>query len=207
MDNQRLDQIERTLENLLLLQEQRERFYIQLDEQRREEEAKRREEEDKRRKENEIQTKQLNKQLGELGRSIGGIAEGMIRPSMEKVLRQKFKVDRIAEGGYTIHKQGETLEFDVFGVANGKQNIVVIVEAKARAREEHIPDFIDRINQAIKWLPEHKDKKFYAILAALQLPENVKRMAQKKGIYVAQVEEDVFDILEPKGFVPHDFNS
>src|SRR5262245_59023054 len=56
--------------------------------------------------------RQVNKQLGELGNKFGSFTEGMAFPSMEKILRNRFKMDVVALRAKS-RQNGHSIEIDV----------------------------------------------------------------------------------------------
>jgi hypothetical protein len=151
-----------------------------------------------------MQIRQTNKQLGELGNRWGSYTEGMAYPSLEKVLRQKFKMDFIAPRFRSTYK-GHNLELDILGYANDDVNAAVIVEVKSRLTEENLQQLLDALKEFPKAFPDHADKKLYGIMAAVNIPENMKQRVLKQGIYLAQISDDTFRLTVPRNFIPKNY--
>ena len=151
------------------------------------------------------QIKQTQKQLGELGNKWGTFAEGMAIESIKKILKDKFNIPVISRN---VQKRinGESIEMDAFGYENSTINTAVIVEIKSHLREDAIEQ-IERIMADFpKFFPDHADKKLYGILACVHAPDNIKNLLRKKGIYLAVLHDDVFELCDFKNFTPKDFN-
>ena len=157
------------------------------------------------RKDVDKQIKKTQKQLGELGNKWGTFAEGMAIESIKKILKDKFNIPVISRN---VQKRmnGESIEMDAFGYENSTINTAVIVEIKSHLREDAVEQ-IERIMADFpKFFPDHADKKLYGILACVHAPDNIKNLLRKKGIYLAVLHDDVFELCDFKNFTPKDFN-
>ena len=157
------------------------------------------------RKEVDKQIKQTQKQLGELGNKWGTFTEGMAIASIKKILFEKFNIPVITRN---VQKRmnGESIEMDAFGYENSTINTAVIVEIKSHLREEAVEQ-IERIMEDFpKFFPDHADKKLYGIIACVHAPDSIKNLLRKKGIYLAVLHDDIFELHDFKNFTPTDFN-
>ena len=157
------------------------------------------------RKEVDKQIKQTQKQLGELGNKWGTFTEGMAIASIKKILFEKFNIPVITRN---VQKRmnGESIEMDAFGYENSTINTAVIVEIKSHLREEAVEQ-IERIMEDFpKFFPDHADKKLYGIIACVHAPDSIKNLLRKKGIYLAVLHDDIFELHDFKNFTPKDFN-
>ena len=157
------------------------------------------------RKEVDKQIKQTQKQLGELGNKWGTFTEGMAIASIKKILFEKFNIPIIT---HNVQKRmnGESIEMDAFGYENSTINTAVIVEIKSHLREEAVEQ-IERIMEDFpKFFPDHAEKKLYGILACVHAPDSIKNLLRKKGIYLAVLHDDIFELHDFKNFTPKDFN-
>jgi hypothetical protein len=48
--------------------------------------------------------------------------------------------------------------------------------------------------------PEHKDKKVYGIIAAVDISDTLKQRVLEAGFYVARIKDDTFSLDTPKSF-------
>ena len=157
------------------------------------------------RKDVDKQIKQTQKQLGELGNKWGTFTEGMAIASIKKILRDKFNIPVITRN---VEKRvnGESIEIDAFGYENSTVNTAVVVEIKSHLREDAVEQ-IERIMADFpKFFPDHASKKLYGILACVHAPDNIKNLLRKKGIYLAVLQDVVFELYDFKNFTPKDFN-
>ena len=150
-------------------------------------------------------TKQNAKMIGDLGNKFGSFTEGMAFPSMEKVLCKKFGMTTVTTR-YKTHIGGDTIEIDVLGISNSTINTVVVVEVKSHLRERDTEQMVKILIRFTEYFPEHTGKKLYGILAFVDASDNAIRQAEKAGLYVARIHDEVFYLLPTTGFSPKDFS-
>ena len=167
-------------------------------------------ENDKRRKENEKQfkkmvketdkqLKELGKQIGGLGKKFGSFTEGLALPSMTKILRERFKMEVISPS-VRVSKNGVDAEIDVLAYANSAINEVYVVEVKSHLREEAISQLNSLMANFKTLFPEHKDKKLYGIIAAVDISEALKKRVLAAGFYMARIQDETFSLDVPDEF-------
>jgi hypothetical protein len=148
--------------------------------------------------------KALNKQMGELGRKFGGYTEGLAMPAMQKLLRRRFKMD-VTSPHARAHRNGRSLEVDLLGYSRQEGGDAYVVEIKSRFDEEALQQVLNTLQEAPKFFPPLKDKRLYGIVAAVEVPENMRRRVLKAGLYLALVHDDTFKLAVPRGFKPKVF--
>jgi hypothetical protein len=152
-------------------------------------------------KETDKQLKELGKQIGGLGAKFGSFTEGLALPSMETILRQRFGME-VVSPSVRASKEGKHLEIDVLAYTNGELNTAYIVEVKSHAREESITQLKSILQRFRRFFPEHKDKKLYGILAAVDLSPELREKILQEGLYVARIHDQVFELDIPDNFPP-----
>jgi hypothetical protein len=152
-------------------------------------------------RETDRQIKELGKQIGGLGEKFGSFTEGLALPSMERLLRERFGMEVISPS-VRITKGGRHLEIDVLAYANGPINAAYVVEVKSHLREEGITQLRDLLQRFREFLPEHRDKRLYGILAAVDLTPALRERVLHEGFYVARIQDQVFTLDVPEGFEP-----
>jgi hypothetical protein len=155
-------------------------------------------------KETDKQLKELGKQIGGLGAKFGSFTEGLALPSMETILRQRFGMEVISPS-VRVSKEGQHLEIDVLAYTNGELNIAYIVEVKSHVRQEDITQLKSILQRFRRFFPEHKDKKLYGILAAVDLSPELREKILQEGLYVAQIHDQVFELDIPDNFQPQTY--
>lgn len=152
------------------------------------------------------QLRELGVQIGGLGRKFGNFAEGMAFPSMEKILRKRFKMDVVSVRVKSC-KNGHNEELDMLGYSNSGKNQAYIIEIKSRLKEEGLEDLLRKLNDFSLFFPEHNKKKLFGILVCVDSPESLEKKVLKKGIYLGKMNEESFSLQIPENFKPKSFQN
>ena len=147
------------------------------------------------------QLKELGKQIGGLGSKFGSFTEGLALPSMEKILRQRFGM-KVVSPSVRASENGKHMEIDVLAYTNGNLNTAYIVEVKSHAREESITQLKSILQCFRAFFPEHKDKRLYGILAAVDMSPELREKTLQEGFYVARIHDQIFELDIPENFQP-----
>ena len=153
------------------------------------------------RRETDRQIRELGKQIGGLGEKFGSFTEGLALPSMERLLRKRFGMEVISPS-VRATKDGQHLEIDVLAYANGAVNAAYLVEVKSHLREEAITQLQNLLRRFRDFFPEHREKRLYGILAAVDLTPTLRERVLREGFYVARIHDQVFTLEVPAGFEP-----
>ncbi|MDZ7878016.1 MAG: DUF3782 domain-containing protein [Saprospiraceae bacterium] len=156
-------------------------------------------------KETAKQIKQTQKQLGELGNKWGTFTEGMAIESIKKILFERFNIS-VINRNVEKRMNGSTIEMDAFGYENSTVNTAVIVEIKSHLRDDAIEQIERIMTDFPKFFPDHADKKLYGMIACVYAPDNIKNALRKKGIFLAVLHDEVFELYPFDNFTPKDFN-
>ena len=159
---------------------------------------------DRQQKKTDKQLKELGQQIGGLGAKFGSFTEGLALPSMEKILRQRFGM-KVVSPSVRASEDGHHLDIDVLAYTNGELNTAYIVEVKSHAREESITQLKSILQRFRRFFPEHKDKKLYGILAAVDLSPELREKILQEGFYVARIHDQVFELDIPDNFQPQTY--
>ena len=147
------------------------------------------------------QINKMSKKIDDLGEKFGGFTEGMAFPSMEKILRERFKMDVVSLNVKT-RRNGASMELDVLAYSNSGINEVYVVEVKSRLRERGLEQMQHILTHFFEFFPSYKGKKLFGILAVVDAPEELVRQVQKQGIYLARIHNDLFELQVTENFVP-----
>jgi len=151
------------------------------------------------------QIKQVNKQLGELGNKFGSFTEGLALPSMEKVFYRDFGLDVIQPRARS-RQNGRTMEIDVLAHDHpGGSKDVYIIEVKSHLTEKGIEQIKETIEQFPKFFPWGRDRTVYGVIAAVDIPDNVREKVLKEGLYLARISDGTFTMQIPRRFKPKAF--
>lgn len=143
--------------------------------------------------------REVSQQIDRLGNKLGGFTEGLALPSMQEILFEKFKVNTVSPS-VRVSSNGKHLEVDVLAYTNGEVNVAYVVEAKSHLREEGIEQLLRILDEFAEWFPEHKNKRLFAILAAVDIPAALRPKVFEKGLYLARIHNDLFELQSAEAF-------
>ncbi len=146
----------------------------------------------------------FNRELGRLGNKIGDYTESLLRPSLRRVMREQFEMTSIISP-LSMERHGETLQIDLVAYGESATDAVYVVEMKSTLRPDAFDQLFEHMRKLPRFCPEHRGKKLFGVLAALDIPENLRTRALKEGVYLGTIKADVFEIVPPDDFVPRAF--
>jgi hypothetical protein len=146
----------------------------------------------------------FHKEQGRHAQRFGDHVEAMFFPSLERVLEEDFGM-MFSSRRSKVRKDKERHEFDMIAHAGPKVPEVYLIEIKAKLRQESIDQILRKLRQLPNHLPEHRGKKIFGILAAIEIPDDLRIQASRKGLYLATIRDDVFEISPPEDFKPQAF--
>ena len=162
---------------------------------------------DRQMKETDRKIKELGKQIGGLGSKFGSFAEGLSYSSIKRILEQDFCMNEFIAPGVEFKRDGRQEEYDVLAYSNGRLDKGMIVEIKSKLRQEDIDQMKRKMIEVFHWLPEHKNKTFYGMIAYVSGDSDLKKQIIKNGWYLAHVGEQLFDMETPEGFQARGYSS
>jgi len=147
--------------------------------------------------------KETDKKLNKLERLFtsqwGKLVESLVEGDVITILNQRGidVTDTIKRR--SGRRDGVDYEFDIIAI-NGTE--IVIVEVKTTLRPEDIRDFVDKLKQAKKWMPEYSEKKVYGAVAFISEDAGTAAMAEKNGLFVIRATGDSARIVNGNTFIP-----
>ncbi|MDR1964045.1 MAG: hypothetical protein LBQ50_09735 [Planctomycetaceae bacterium] len=151
--------------------------------------------------------KKLSEQMGHLSNSFGEVVEHLLAPGLvEKFNKLGYHFTSASSRGTTFTYEGKIIaEVDML-LQNTKT--ILLVEAKAKPREEHIASFIERIQKVRKFydlIGENSNKKIIGAIAGAMFYDNIQTLAIKAGLFTIVQSGDTVKIVVPKKFKPREF--
>lgn len=159
---------------------------------------------EKRQAEIDKQFKELGKQIGGLGNSFGKYTEGLLGPSIRKILTKQLGMDSVSRNVERL-KQKKKLEIDYLGIVNGQVNEAILVEVKSNLQDKHIEQLKDLVSRFKTAFPEYKNKTVYGAIAAINYTDDQKEQILNYGFYFMNIIDEVASLDIPKGFKPKSF--
>ncbi|NJM38315.1 MAG: DUF3782 domain-containing protein [Akkermansiaceae bacterium] len=158
-------------------------------------------------RETDKQLKELGKQIGGLGNKFGTFTEGMSYRPLEKILAKEFKMNEFIAPQVTVRRGQKVEEYDILAYSNGSIDKGMIVEIKSTLRKEDIIQMKRKMEEIFDWLPDHKDKTFYGVVACVSGSQELKKEIMKNGWYLAHIGDDLFELETPKTFKAKDYKA
>ena len=160
----------------------------------------------KRQEETDKQLAINTKLVGKLSNSFGELAEHLVAPNIvEKFKAIGFKVEKLCKNVkiYTPDLTRIIAEIDIF-IENG--DTAIVVEVKSKLRENHLKEFIIKMEKFRKYSDRKQDsRKFIGAIAAAILDEKQRQEILNEGIYVLEQTGDTMKITAPEGFIPREW--
>lgn len=150
--------------------------------------------------------KEVGRQLGKLGNAQGRYTEGLVYPSLERILRERFKMDVVVQRALS-RKNGAALELDVFAYSNTGIDEVYVAEIKSSYGEAEFQQTLKTLETFPKFFPTHAGKKLYGIVAAVDIAENMRNRVLGAGLYLARIGDETVKLQVPRGFKAKAFNN
>jgi multidrug efflux pump subunit AcrA (membrane-fusion protein) len=148
-------------------------------------------------------TQELKRQIGGLGNKFGSFTEGLLLPSVDRMLTERFGVTDFVMR-MKSKRGAETLELDGFGFTNGEKNIGFIVEVKSHLDSRSIDQTLSQLRRFGRFHPQYKSMTLYGIIAAVDaISETMRKAVYDAGLYLVTVDDDVAEMpVPPVDFTP-----
>ncbi len=146
----------------------------------------------------------FNCQLGQLGSRFGDEIEYLFRPFLAHALRERFGMGWVT-APLRRRRYDEHIEIDMVGQAEDTTKGIYLVEIKSRLRQAGVDQILDDLRLFPRFFPEHRGVKLFGILAALDIPSNLRQQVLRHGLYLATICDDIFEIVSPDDFSPRAF--
>ncbi len=147
--------------------------------------------------------KEVGRQLGGLGDKFGSFTEGLALPSMTKILTERFHMS-VVSPSVRVESDGRAFEIDVLAYS-GKRDEVYVVEVKSHLRMDAIRQIKRILREFHDFIPGHRGKRLYGILAGVDAPKAVRERVLREGIYLAIIHDEEFELQVPADFQPRAF--
>jgi hypothetical protein len=142
---------------------------------------------------------ELGTQIGGLGNRLGEFVEGVVRPGLVRLFRERgIDVHRTLRdvGG---DKNGLALQVDLLVV---NDTDAVAVEVKSKLTDRDVDDHLERLGKFKILFPEFASKRLLGAVAAMVVTDGAVRYAEKNGIFVIGQAGDDAVFLNSEGFEP-----
>jgi hypothetical protein len=152
--------------------------------------------------------RELREQIGGLHNKFGTFAEGLLLPSVKKILLDDLGLEQVSERTKRNRKvEGAKtfMEVDAFGYSNGEQNTACIAEIKSHLREDGIEQILRQLRDFPLFFRDHADKRLFGLIAAVDAAQSLQERVWREGLYLVLVQDDAAKLTIPQGFIPKNY--
>jgi len=154
---------------------------------------------DRRMRETDRELAEVSHQLGGLGNRLGEFVEGVVRPGLVRLFRERGIDVRRTLRDVSGDKNGIALQIDLLVV---NDTDAVAVEVKSKLTDRDVDDHLERIGKFKILFPEFASKRLLGAIAAMVVPDDAVRYAERCGFYVIGQRGDDAAFLNSEGFEP-----
>jgi hypothetical protein len=166
-------------------------------EKERQDREKERQDREKDRQEWQQERRELNKKWGELANKMGTLVEDIVAPNIPRVAKELFGINEVEDFSVrriVKHPSDKSRIKDFDALLIGK-DAIILNETKSTTRQSYIEEFIAFIPTVFEYLPQYAGKKVIPIFSSLYIPENFVNFLTNNGIYAMAMGEDTMEIL------------
>ncbi|MEW6367722.1 MAG: DUF3782 domain-containing protein [Acidobacteriota bacterium] len=143
--------------------------------------------------------REVGEQVGGLGNRLGEFVEGVVRPGLVRIFRERGIDVMETHRDLEATRRGLSAQIDILVVNDAD---VVAVEVKSKLRTEDVDEHIERLGKFRALFPRYADARLLGALAAMVVSDEALAYASRKGMFVIGQRGDAAAILNPEGFKP-----
>ena len=151
---------------------------------------------------------EINKKWGELSNKMGTMAEDLVAPSIERILKETVgcpdnQVEWQAVRIKARHQNsGQQREFDVVAVCG---DYLLVNETKSYLRPEDLPEFVNLLTEVRDYFPQYNEKQVIGSIGSLYVDSSLVRRGERLGLIVSGMGDHLMQVLNTPEFSPQFF--
>jgi hypothetical protein len=145
------------------------------------------------------QMRETDHKIGRLGNRLGEFVEGVVRPGLVRLFRERGVEVHQTIGDLEARRDGEAAQVDLLVVNEGH---AVAVEVKSKLDVDAVDEHLVRLGKFKRLFPQYKETLLHGAVAAMVIPEEAARYAEKRGMFVIGHSGDDAVLLNSAGFEP-----
>ena len=143
--------------------------------------------------------RETQKMVGNLTNSWGAFVEGIVMPSVLKIFNKRnIDIEEVYSRSKS-RKGSETMEIDIIG---DNSLYVVAIEVKSKLSSENVMDFIKKLDRFKYFFPKYAGKQLVGAVAGITVDDSVKKLAEKKKLFIIMQKGETVEIVNKPGFKP-----
>jgi hypothetical protein len=143
--------------------------------------------------------RETDRKIGRLGNRLGEFVEGVVRPGLVRLFRERGVEVHQTIGDLEARRDGEAAQVDLLVVNEGH---AVAVEVKSKLDVDAVDEHLIRLEKFKRLFPQYKDTRLHGAVAAMVIPDEAARYAEKRGMFVIGHSGDDAVLLNSAGFEP-----
>ncbi len=146
--------------------------------------------------------REMNRRWGELANKMGTLIEDLVGPSLPRIVQEMLgqEVADLSVRRKRRLQDGRTWEFDGIFVTTGGQ--VGLNSTKSTLCSDDVDHFAKEVAAFREFFPEYANYPVVGILASLSVEESVLNYAERCGLIVLGVGDELMEIKNRPGFSP-----
>ncbi len=146
--------------------------------------------------------REMNRRWGELANKMGTLVEDLVGPSLPRVVQEILSQEVM---DFSVRRKrrladGRTWEFDGIVVTTSGQ--VGLNSTKSTLRSADVDHFTKEVAAFREFFPEYANYPVVGILASLSVEESVLNYAERCGLVVLGIGDELMEIKNRSGFSP-----
>ena len=175
------------------------RLFKETDRRLAEQMAQSRAESERQKRETDRRLEALGKQIGGLGNRLGEFVEGVVRPGLVRLFRDKGIDVRETHRDLEAERHGKKAQIDLLVVDDTE---VVVVEVKSKLSQRDVEEHLERLALFKELFPRYGDARAFGAMAAMVVPEKQAAYAESVGLFVIGQAGDDAVLLNSPEFRP-----
>ena len=145
------------------------------------------------------QIQQVSRQIGDLGNRLGEFVEWQVRPAALRLFQSRGIAVQELAADVTLQRDGEGLEIDLLAT---NTTAAVLIAIKSKLSQSDVDDHLERLGKFKRLMPRYQDIQAMGAIAAMVVPPDIARYADRQGLFVIAPTGDDMAILNDANFSP-----
>ena len=145
------------------------------------------------------QIQQVSRQIGDLGNRLGEFVEWQVRPAALRLFQSRGIAVQELAADVTLQRDGEGLEIDLLAT---NTTAAVLIAIKSKLSQSDVDDHLERLGKFKRLMPRYQDIQAMGAIAAMVVPPDIARYADRQGLFVIAQTGDDMAILNDANFSP-----
>jgi hypothetical protein len=150
-------------------------------------------------KETDRQLQSLARRFGDLGNRLGEFVEGMVRPGLVRLFRERGLELHQTFRDMSARQGREAAQIDLMAI---DETVAVAVEVKSRLTVEAVDEHLRRMEKFRRLFPRFSDLRVLAAVAGMVIDDEAAAYAEEKGLFVIGQSGDAAVLLNASEFNP-----